>query len=54
VNFFRNAVTHGGADVTVSVGTEDGIYVADTGPGIDPARRDQIFEFGETSLCLVR
>ncbi|NHN61268.1 MULTISPECIES: PAS domain S-box protein [Halorussus] len=34
-NLLRNAVDHGGTDVTVTVGDlEDGFYVADDGPGI--------------------
>jgi two-component sensor histidine kinase len=34
-NLFRNAVEHGGEDVSVTVGaTADGLYVADDGPGI--------------------
>ncbi|MHB9287737.1 PAS domain S-box protein [Halobacteriales archaeon Cl-PHB] len=49
-NLFRNAVEHAGADVTVTVGRlEDGFYVADDGPGIDPDRRDEVLEYGVTS-----
>jgi signal transduction histidine kinase len=34
-NLFRNAVEHGGSDVTVTVGDlPDGFYVADDGPGM--------------------
>lgn len=48
-NLFRNAVEHGGADVTVTVGdldTATGFYVEDDGRGIPPEERDQIFESG--------
>jgi signal transduction histidine kinase len=46
-NLLRNAVQHGGSDVTVRVGTHgDGFYVADDGPGIPPDERDEIFESG--------
>jgi PAS domain S-box-containing protein len=46
-NLFTNAVTHGGSEVTVRVGrTDDGLYVADDGPGIPEARRDAVFETG--------
>lgn len=46
-NLFTNAITHGGEDVTVSVGTvENGFYVADTGPGIPEADREAVFEPG--------
>jgi len=51
-NLFRNAVEHGGADVTVTVGRldgADGFYVADTGSGIPPESRDGVFEHGVTS-----
>lgn len=46
-NLFRNAVEHGGKDVTVTVGElDDGFYVADDGPGIPPGERDEVFEAG--------
>jgi len=48
-NLFRNAIEHGGADVTIRVGEtdgEDGFYVADGGPGIAPKDRDQVLESG--------
>ena len=46
-NLYRNAVEHGGEDVTVTVGeTADGFYVADTGPGIPESDRTQVFEAG--------
>jgi PAS domain S-box-containing protein len=50
-NLFRNAVEHGGADVTVRVGCHDerGIYVEDNGPGIPVETRDEVFEPGHSS-----
>ncbi|MXR51478.1 hypothetical protein GRX03_07660 [Halovenus sp. WSH3] len=48
-NLFRNAVEHGGPDVTVWVGIEDGLYVEDDGPGIPESERGQIFEHGYTT-----
>ncbi|WP_324760990.1 hybrid sensor histidine kinase/response regulator [Haloarcula sp. GH36] len=49
-NLFRNAVGHGGPDVTVRVGPLDnGFFVEDTGEGIDPEQRDTVFEHGYTT-----
>lgn len=48
-NLLRNAVEHGGEDVTVTVGDLDedaGFYVADDGPGVPADEREQVFEFG--------
>ena len=46
-NLYRNAIEHGGDDVTVSVGPmDDGFYVADTGPGIPESGREEVFEAG--------
>jgi signal transduction histidine kinase len=46
-NLYWNAVEHGGDDITVSVGaTDDGFYVADTGPGIPESDREEVFEAG--------
>jgi len=44
-NLIRNSIEHGGPDVTVEVGDlEDGFYVADDGPGVPAADREQVFE----------
>ncbi len=46
-NLFRNAVEHGGEDVTVTVGAlSDGFYVADDGSGIPAADREDVFDEG--------
>lgn len=48
-NLFRNAIDHGGEDVTIRVGwLEDaaGFYAEDDGPGIPEDDRDQVFESG--------
>jgi len=50
-NLMRNAVEHGGDDVTVRVGRagEASFYVEDDGTGIPAASRDDIFEPGQTA-----
>ncbi|WP_435065502.1 sensor histidine kinase [Halobaculum sp. EA56] len=51
-NLFRNAIEHGGEDVTVTVGVcadRSGFFVADTGPGIDPDMTEELFEPGRTT-----
>ncbi|RXK47706.1 PAS domain S-box protein [Halorientalis pallida] len=50
-NLFRNAIEHGGTDVTVRVGRvdEDTIYVEDDGSGVLAERREEIFEPGHSS-----
>lgn len=46
-NLLRNAIKHGGTDVTVTVGTvEDGFYVEDDGPGIPQDERENVFTAG--------
>lgn len=51
-NLFRNAIEHGGNDVSVVVGQLDGgsgFFVEDDGTGIPPARRKSVFKHGVTS-----
>jgi signal transduction histidine kinase len=46
-NLFRNAIEHGGEDVTIRVGgLSDGFYVEDDGPGVPEDARDEVFEVG--------
>jgi signal transduction histidine kinase len=48
-NLFRNAVNHGGSDVTVRIGSlSDGFYVEDDGDGIPEDRRESVFEAGSS------
>ena len=50
-NLVRNAVEHGGEDVTVVVGDlDDGFYVEDDGPGVPPEDRDRVFETGYSTV----
>jgi signal transduction histidine kinase len=47
MNLFRNAVEHGGTDVSVRVGPlEDGFYVEDDGPGIPEEERGSVLDAG--------
>lgn len=49
-NLFRNAIEHGGDDVTMTVGDlETGFFVEDDGPGIHPGHREDVFESGFTT-----
>ena len=51
-NLFRNAIEHGGDDVTVSVGPlpdTAGFYVADDGSGVPADERETVFEHGYTT-----
>lgn len=49
-NLFRNAVEHGGAAVTITVGPRsNGFFLEDDGPGIPSEQRDKIFERGFSS-----
>jgi signal transduction histidine kinase len=52
-SLFRNAIEHGGGEVTVRVGvTDDGaLYVEGDGPGIPPAERETVLEAGHTSAA---
>jgi len=46
-NVFRNALEHGGRDVTVRVlALDDGFAIEDDGPGIPAADRDRVFDRG--------
>jgi len=54
-NLFRNAIDHGSSPVSVSVGSLDldrgsGFYVADNGPGIPESKRNEVFDWGETTM----
>ena len=50
-NLFRNAVGHGGDDVTIRVGPlpDGGFVVEDTGRGIPDEHRDRVLEHGFTT-----
>lgn len=46
-NLLRNAIEHGGEDVTVTVGSlDEGFYLQDDGPGIPGDDREEIFSAG--------
>ena len=49
-NLIRNSVEHGGDDVSIHIGgLDNGFYIEDDGPGIDPEDRDAVFEAGYTT-----
>ena len=52
-NLFRNAIEHGGDDVTVRFGQADQrtFYIEDSGPGIPEDERDSVFEAGYSSTA---
>jgi len=46
-NLLTNAVEHGGANVSITVGSlDDGFYIEDDGPGIPEDERTEVFEAG--------
>lgn len=46
-NLMRNAIEHGGENVTITVGDlDDGFYVTDNGPGIPEEEYEDVFEAG--------
>ncbi len=46
-NLLRNAIEHGGENVTVTVGRlDDGFYLEDDGPGIPEGEREAVFDAG--------
>jgi PAS domain S-box-containing protein len=49
-NLIRNAVVHGGEDVTVTIGPlENGFYIENTDSSIPPDERERVFEAGYTT-----
>jgi len=50
-NLFRNAIEHGGDNVTIRIGALDGegFYVEDDGPGIPEEKREAVFDSGFTT-----
>ncbi|WP_281195157.1 nitrogen regulation protein NR(II) [Halorubrum sp. F4] len=51
-NLIRNAIEHGGDEVTVTVGAlaDGGFYLEDDGPGIPEDHREAVFESGYTTV----
>ncbi|WP_348612287.1 sensor histidine kinase [Halobaculum rarum] len=53
-NLFRNAIEHGGPDVTITVGDladGSGFFVADDGDGIPDAEREDVFQAGYSTTA---
>ncbi|MFC7188390.1 GAF domain-containing sensor histidine kinase [Halorubrum yunnanense] len=51
-NLVRNAVEHGGEEITITVGDlPDGFYVEDDGPGIPEDERGSIFDAGYSTAA---
>jgi signal transduction histidine kinase len=52
-NLYRNAIEHGGEDVTVRVGVldADGFFLEDDGPGVPPDERAEVFESGYSTAA---
>lgn len=49
-NLIRNAIDHGGDDVTIQIGDLDnGFYIADNGPVIPENRHEAVFESGHSA-----
>lgn len=49
-NLIRNAIEHGGEEVTITVGVlDEGFFFEDDGPGIPTDERDDVFETGYTT-----
>jgi PAS domain S-box-containing protein len=49
-NLIRNAIEHGGGEVTVTIGElDDGFYVEDDGPGIPEDERTDVFVAGHSA-----
>ena len=50
-NLFKNAVEHGGDDVTITVGAlADGFSIGDDGPGIPDEEREDVFDPGYSTV----
>ncbi len=49
-NLFRNAIEHGGEDVTLRIGAlDDGFFVEDDGPGIPSDQQEEVLKAGYSS-----
>lgn len=50
-NLIRNAIEHGGDDVSVTIGDlENGFFIADDGPGIPEVEQEAVFESGYSTV----